>query len=358
MAPFSGPPYNEAWRITVRLLSKILDASVIATSNSQKLLNGASSNYTFVVHRNKYIRYLSYVFRIRKNKNNYDIYFLELIPYSIYFFLFLFILKRKKCIYRLNSYELFDNSRNRLLKNIFLNRVSSSFRSIIVPDEITKKKFCDHLLNIDNVTIIKPGIDLNKFKYKPPSSSSNFRLLMASAPRIRYPWFDDWREAFKNKGIILLLDAIEKINNKYNVELTLIWRDDFYDKILNYINEKNLKNVKVINKQVDMKKYYQNIDSVVLPACSIINTPLYPNSIMESIAIGRPVIITELLNISSIISNSNCGIVIEPKVNQLVNAIKTIIKNYNTLQNNCLLAAKNNFDIVKNAVEYNRIMKG
>lgn len=356
VAPFAGPPYIEAWRNNIKVLSELLNAKVIATSISRNQLNNCPSNFSFVVHRNKYFRYILHTLRVKQYAKHYDVIFLELLPYSIYFFLFLFILNRKKCIYRLIGSELFDNSRKKLLKKIFLSKYSKSLGNLVVPDSRTMQKFADESLSTDNIIIVKPGIDLNRFKWSKPNNDPNFKLLMASAPMVGYPWFTNWKEAFHNKGILILLDAIEQLKKTHEIILTLVWRGDFYNEILDYIKKKNLNCVNVVNETVDIYEYYKNNDATILPACTAINTPLYPNSIMESISVGRPVIISKFLHISDTINDSKCGISIEPNVNELIGALEDMIIDYKAYQSRCLFAAKEYFDFSKNVAEFKEIL--
>jgi len=360
VAPFAGPPFIEAWRNNVRLIAKTFNCSVIVTSeNNPRLLSSLPSNYFVISHHNKYIRYLLYVIYIWKNAKNYNIIFLELLPYTIYFYL-LFIplyLSGKKCIYRLNGDEVFNYSKHKILKQIFFKRISKTFWYLLVPDNNTKFQIAKKSNSIKNMKIVRPGVDLNKFIYsKPISNPLNFKFMMASAPIGEYPWKSNWKEAFRIKGIFILLDAINKFNKPQNFRFTLIWRGKFYNHLMKSIKDRRIECIDVIDETVDIYKYYKNNHVTVLPVCTTTNTPMYPNTIMESIAVGRPVIVSKSLRISDIVEKTKCGITIEPNVEELVNAFEEVIRKYDLYQAGCLFAAKKYFDYNKNISGLRKIL--
>ncbi len=347
VAPFAGPPFNEAWRNNVKLLSAELDAVVLASCEGKDNLHDTPSNYQSVVHKNKYIRYLIHALYSWWKTKDSQLVFVEVRPYTLHFLFLVMLLNLNKCVFRIiNSGELLNV--DSLLKRLFVRYISKKFKKIIAIDERSKNDFSVRSGLMDNILILKPGIDINGFKPTPPPKNSEFNILMASSPCKAGSNGGNWESAFQDKGIIVLLNIIKAISKNNRIKLNLIWRQDYTVEIDNIITKMGLDNVEVIHGFVDMYKYYKENDAVILPALSQISTPAYPNSIMESIAVGRPVIVSKELSICKVIEDGGCGIAVDPNEKEIIAAIENMILNYDGFQSRCLSVAQNYFDFHKN----------
>lgn len=193
----------------------------------------------------------------------------------------------------------------------------------------------------DRVSIVPPSTDTERFQYYPPPAiEDSFNLLFASAPMKPglYP------DIFMWKGIDVLLDSIEKINSDINIKLFLLWRDTYLDEVKHMIKDRDLDNVVLVNDIVDMSKYYRKAHVTVFPARNTMFSPCFPSTIMESLSVGRPVIVSDKLHISSIIDETQSGIVCEPTEESFSNSIKLLMENYSKFQYNCRGCAEEYFN--------------
>jgi glycosyltransferase involved in cell wall biosynthesis len=340
IAPFHGPPFNEAWKNNVRFLADNLNATVLISAGDVNTRDGMPSNYKCVVSKNKFIRYFVYVFFIRRETKCANTIFIEMLPNQFKCFVSTFFLPHKKCIYRIISDSSFQN--DNFFSKYFFRKLCHKFRCVIASDEEVQKHFTEKAGMSGKLMIVRPGVDLKKFRVTPCPDNSVFTLIMASTP-LRSRDVD-----FRHKGIFILLKSLKNLGKRVNLKLILLWRNNAIDKISSLVKEMGIENVELVNGCVDVYEYFAHSDATILPTLSGVNTPHYPSSIMESIAVGRPVIVSNILPISKIIEKERCGIVVSPDVQQLSSAIETLVRNYYTYQSNCEKVARQYFDYSKN----------
>jgi len=172
---------------------------------------------------------------------------------------------------------------------------------------------------IKNYRLIRTGIDIECFSKTPPPPLTEFTLLAGSAP---------WTKGqFKTKGINTLLEAASQI---YNLKLILLWRGGH----LNLLQEKIAKagvqkSVEIINKKTDVAELMQRVHAATVLASSSKLVKAYPHSLLESLAAGRPVLVSRSIPMSDYVEKKRCGVVSESlNVTDLIQTIKHLKKNY------------------------------
>ena len=150
----------------------------------------------------------------------------------------------------------------------------------------------------DRVHVIPPPVDLSRFCYKagPPGP---FTVLFASSP--------DSVEALQERGVDLILDAAAL---RPHYHFTLLWRPwgDSLGVVQSWIRERDLQNVTVVSKAVSrMEDIYTAVHATIAPFRNLGNTKSTPNSLVESLASGRPVITTESVSMAKDLQDSNAG---------------------------------------------------
>ena len=133
----------------------------------------------------------------------------------------------------------------------------------------------------------------------------------------------------KEKGIFNLLNAINKVKNK---KLLIAGEGPDKEKIEKYIIENNLKqNVKLLGylKTNQIKEYVRKARVIIVPSICRENCPY---SILETLAIGRPIIGSNLGGIPELVVNNECG--------YIYNDEKTLIEKLEKLLNDEALAKK------------------
>lgn len=134
-----------------------------------------------------------------------------------------------------------------------------------------------------------------------------------------------------DRGLIYLLELLE-INNSLN--LTVILRDNNIEQFVNELKNRNLLNrVKMIDVKTDKELEYlfEQSDFVAFPAQKRIVKDV-PNSLIDGLCKGKPVIISDVLNFSEIVARENVGFVTKTGENKIdLNITK---QEYEVLSNN------------------------
>lgn len=179
---------------------------------------------------------------------------------------------------------------------------------------------------LSNVFVARTGIDTQKFSHTPLAAPadehSEIRLLMASAP---------WSaEQFDSKGIDALLTAAR---NMPNLHLTFLWRSVLYDEMMARVAASGLQDrVRVIDQLVDVNEILANVHATVVLAKDANIVKAYPHSLLDSLAAGKPVIISSALAMANYVAQRQVGAVVDQvEPAQVVAAIRTLIAHYETL---------------------------
>ena len=155
-----------------------------------------------------------------------------------------------------------------------------------------------HGVSRDRVHVIPPPVDLSRFCSK-ASPTGPFTVLFASSP--------DSVEALQERGVDLILDAAAL---RPHYRFTLLWRPwgDSLAAVQSWIRERDLRNVTVLSKAVSrMEDVYSAVHATIAPFRNLGNTKAVPNSLVESLASGRPVITTESVSMAKDLQDSSAG---------------------------------------------------
>jgi len=97
------------------------------------------------------------------------------------------------------------------------------------------------------------------------------------------------------------------------------------------IDERGLDNVRVRSSRIaEMGAVYAGHHATVLPALDRTRTNPMPNSIVESLACGRPVVVTRCLEVSGYLAGSPAGRVIGPDGQALAGALTELAADWET----------------------------
>ncbi len=200
-------------------------------------------------------------------------------------------------------------------------------RFFTVACEEDKKTLND--AGIKNVAVVLPGINLDRFRKISFNPNSPRKLLMATPPTSF--------KRFENRGINLILDTLK---NLPDLKVTFLWRNVAYEEMKNLVNEKEVVNqVEIVNQLVKPEDYLQESAGAVAVFTGTEGNKAYPNSIIESLASGRPVIVSSIMPIAKIIQQYHCGIVVNPTTSDLIVGIQEYFEKYRQLAENCQKAA-------------------
>ncbi|MCC7087156.1 MAG: glycosyltransferase family 4 protein [Pirellulales bacterium] len=196
----------------------------------------------------------------------------------------------------------------------------------------------------ERLSIIYPGVDLSQFRELPPPPQP-WRCVFASSP-------ENESELY-TKGVDLLLDLAAA---ESTLELTILWRPfgRESDRALAIVRDRSLPNVKLVTERVaKMHEVLPQFHFAIAPFRSV-GKPC-PNSILESLAVGRPVLVSSYVEIASLIEREGVGIRFLPQIDELRRAFHQLCDQYVQLQPNARPCAERHFDLRKTVASYGRL---
>lgn len=197
----------------------------------------------------------------------------------------------------------------------------------------------------EKITLIYPGIDLDRLRPAPrpaeapfgaTTDSSRFRILYATAP--------NWLEGLTVKGVELMMRAAAELPD---VDFYLLWRP-WTDavRLAEQCQRVAPPNVHIIVKLVsDMPAAYHASDATIAPFTSETGMKICPTSLIESLACGRPILVSNLVGIASLVRNEACGVVFEPTVDGLVRGVNELRSGYDRYAARARQTAEQHFDL-------------
>lgn len=347
--PFSSIPIQGAWANEINNWSKLLKSDVVTLSTQRPLIRKIKNYLIFKRGMLGIILFFLYIFI---SQYRYELLSIEASPTykkGLFVFLAFFrILKIKDCAWRLSKDWLVKDEN--ILTNIALKlfgRILPMLKYIFVLDEKTKKYLKEK--GIDKNVYFITGVDVNLFKDEPCSSSDSFIFLFGSSPTDI--------KMIKHKGIMILKQAMKKIILKYDyVKLVLINRGgkntNYLKSIFSDLPDKYVEIKYENNSQFDMTNRYREINAAIFIPIDLKYSRNYPFSIMESIACGRPVIVSNNLEISKIVEEQNCGIVTNATWHGIASAMEECMVRFKEMKINCRNIALKYFDINNNIKEF------
>ena len=188
---------------------------------------------------------------------------------------------------------------------------------------------------LENVTVIRPGIDTSRFVVTPPPISTGFTLLAASAP---------WTEAqFVSKGVDALLAAAEQ---RHDLRVVFLWRGLLYEQMQRRVAQRGLHDrVQVANREVDVAAVLAGVHAAVVLATDPSLVKAFPHSLMEALAAGRPVLVSRDLPMAHYVTQTGCGQVVESVTPKgLLNALNALERHYGESQASAATVGQRDFD--------------
>ncbi|MCX6677061.1 MAG: glycosyltransferase family 4 protein [Methanothrix sp.] len=182
------------------------------------------------------------------------------------------------------------------------------------------------------VHVVRPGIDLSRIQVtKPPQLDSEFVLLAGSAP-----WT---RGQFDTKGFNLLLKALTRLPQ---IRLICLWRGKLFREWSDRVQSFGLADrMEIIQEKVEISGVLSRCHAAVVLSAAADQVKSYPNSLMEALAAGRPVLISRSNPMSYYVEDNGCGKVIEDLcLEELINAIREIMDEYSAFKRAALQAGR------------------
>lgn len=212
---------------------------------------------------------------------------------------------------------------------------------IIVESERDKELLFSKGIDDSKISLIYPGLDLDKFHYCKPKGKS-FKILFASSAM--------QETQFHAKGINFLVKNSDAVNN---VNYTFLWRNMYESRIKSLVKGKNIEII--TGQQNNMAEQYDAMQATIFSPATYLNTKPCPHSLMESLASGKPVAVSVHSGIAPLIKKERCGVVFETEKESFTRAIEFLIKNYGQLQSKARTTAEKYFSKEKFIKQYAHI---
>ena len=208
----------------------------------------------------------------------------------------------------------------------------SSLAAVVAADERSLKRLKSW--GIENVFLVQPGINTDRFTYSPIPLQSEIRLMVGSAP---------WTKGqFRTKGVDALLAAACQAPH---LHLVFLWRGILADEMDRRVRRLNLeKQVTVLNRQVEVNQVLADVHASITLASNSAIIKSFPHSLLDSLAAGKPVLVSRAIPMSDYVERTGCGKVIEQVTPaNILSAVAELAHQYDELQKSAQKVGQQDF---------------
>jgi glycosyltransferase involved in cell wall biosynthesis len=213
-------------------------------------------------------------------------------------------------------------------------RFLAKMTAVTVPDERSYDKLRGW--GLDNVHWVKAGVESGRFSHTPQPLNGKIRLLVASAP---------WTEAqFQSKGIDALLALA---GQRLDIELLFLWRGHLLNEMQQRLAAHNLADrVQVIDRLVDVNKILATVHATVNLASDSSIIKAYPHSLLDSLAAGKPVLVSRAVPMADTVAQTGCGAVVESVTPEAIGwAVDELKANYERMVATAVRVGQRDFSL-------------
>jgi glycosyltransferase involved in cell wall biosynthesis len=207
------------------------------------------------------------------------------------------------------------------LRGFDRNRESlTRFRAIVVQGERDREILLQLGVRKEAVCLIRPGLPLSPYH----KADGPFTILFASSPLTATD--------FLSRGIYLLIQVARLLPE---VQFLLIWRKRHLTKLEQVVSVMGVRNVKITSGLIeDMGAVYDTVHATVLAGLEHRSFIPCPRSALESLAHGKPLLVSNLVSIASSVARWRAGVPFDPSVVSLTAAIHELQRDYAAYQPN------------------------
>lgn len=194
------------------------------------------------------------------------------------------------------------------------------FNAIVVQSDRDRDLMRQVGVGADALWLIRPGIPLAEY-HEPPGP---FTILFASSPLTA--------DHFLSRGVHLMVHAAARLPD---VRFVLVWRKRHLAKLQRLIAVAGVGNIEVLDGVVsDMQAVYDRVHATVLPALEHRSFIPCPRSGLESLAHGKPLLVSQFVALAAGVASAGAGVAFEPTVDGLEAAICRLRAAYASYQPN------------------------
>ncbi len=210
----------------------------------------------------------------------------------------------------------------------------NSLAAVVASDERSFRQL--QTWGLANVFLARPGIDSRSFTPAPLPVGERLRLLMGSAP---------WTVSqFATKGVDVLLEVLRR---QPRLHVTFLWRGVLADEMKKRVQQAGVGDqVELINHWVDVNQVLSGVHGSLLLTTDTSILKSYPHSLMESLAAGKPVLLSRTIPMSDYVDQTGCGIVVERVTpGNVMAALQQFTDRYDALQTIALQRGQQDFEL-------------
>lgn len=219
----------------------------------------------------------------------------------------------------------------------FLERCST----IVVQTQAMARSLAKRGVEPARVRLIYPGIDLDAFRPREDlSPAMRPRVLLATFPRTA--------EEMDERGVSFLLETAAQCPHIDFSLLSRPWRSGgtAAERTRQLIDERGLTNVTLIEgAQQDMRALYLRHDFTVIPFTTPEGGKECPRSLVETMACGVPVLISEAAPFSVFVRERQCGAVFPLTAQGFAAAVEAAMSDYSRISGNAVRESRASFDM-------------
>lgn len=220
----------------------------------------------------------------------------------------------------------------------------ASCAAITVADERSLERL--RSWNLGNGVLVRPGVDTTRFTCSRLPLRSEIKLMVGSAP-----WS---RSQFRQKGIEALLAAAQR---SPRLRLVFLWRGVLADEMERRVHRMGLEErVEILNKKVNVNQVLASVHASVALATNPAIIRSYPHSLMESLAAGKPVLVSRCIPMADYVERTGCGEIVESLAStSILDAVDALAVEYRELQSTAQQVGQRDFSQQAMIASYERV---
>ena len=200
---------------------------------------------------------------------------------------------------------------------------------------------------VERLFLVRPGIRVERFTPHPLPWGEEIRLMVGSAP---------WTKAqFRSKGVLALLEAV-KLDRR--LRLVFLWRGILAEELWRWIRFFGVEErITVWDKRVDVNEVLSGVHASVVLASTPALVKAYPHSLLESLAAGKPVLVSRAIPMAQEVEERRCGEVVEQiSAEALLAALAALGRHY-PARCKAALAAGREFSIERMVASFEEVYR-
>lgn len=223
-------------------------------------------------------------------------------------------------------------------------RFLSRLTAVTVPDERSYQRLRGW--GVENVHLVRAGVASGRFNHTPQPLDGKIRLLVASAP---------WTVAqFQSKGVDALLALAAR---RPDVELIFLWRGHHLAEMRQRVAAHNLADrVQVIDELADVNAILATVHATVNLASAEGIVKAYPHSLLDSLAAGKPVLVSQAIPMADFVAETGCGAVVAAVTPEAIGqAVEQLVANYGGMVETAVRLGQRDFSLQTMIDAYRRV---